>query len=123
MRWSSALLACLMTLPLLLPGPDAAPATQIDQYLTDLLRFRDDAHLAAWVNLGVDGRTWDAFSAVWREDNISAASLAETLSNRNFTADDYAASRWLASGTAPASPGSHGTGHLCCKWQNPRGSL
>jgi Mn-dependent DtxR family transcriptional regulator len=74
------------------PGPAAVPATKIDQYLTDLLRFRDDAHLAAWVNLGVDGRTWDAFSAVWREDNISAASLAETLSNRNFTADDYAAS-------------------------------
>ena len=74
------------------PASAAAPATKIDQYLTDLLRFRDDAHLAAWVDLGVDGRTWDAFSAVWRENSITAGTLAETLSNRNFTADDYTAS-------------------------------
>ena len=74
------------------PGAGAAPAAQIDQYLTDLLRFRDDAHLAAWAGLGIDGRAWDAFSAVWRAENISAAALAESFSNRNFTLDDYAAS-------------------------------
>ena len=74
------------------PGSKAAAASKIDQYLTDLLRYRDDAHLAAWVDLDVDGRTWDAFTNVWREQANTPTALAEALANRNYTEADYAAS-------------------------------
>ena len=74
------------------PGADAVPASKIDQYLTDLLRYRDDAHLAAWVDLGVNGRTWDTFSHVWRNENSTTTTIAEALSNRNYEEADYAAS-------------------------------
>ena len=74
------------------PGPEAVPAVRIDQYLTDLVRYREDARLAAWVERDVDGRTWNAFRAVGREDDVSAAGLAETHARRQFSADDYAVS-------------------------------
>ena len=38
-------------------GSDAPPALRIDQYATDMLRYRDDAHIAAWKIYGVDGPT------------------------------------------------------------------
>ncbi|MCP4423869.1 MAG: hypothetical protein GY803_05200, partial [Chloroflexi bacterium] len=74
------------------PGPKATAASKIDQYLTDLLRYRDDAHLAAWADLDVDGRTWDALTNIWRGQANTAAALAETLANRSYAEDDYAAS-------------------------------
>ncbi len=72
------------------PGPEVAPSIAIDQSVTDLLRFRDDAHLAAWQLLGVDGRTWEAFTFVWREQASSAAALVERLPNRGHTEEEYA---------------------------------
>jgi hypothetical protein len=72
------------------PGPDVASSIAIDQLVTDLLRFRDDAHVAAWQPLGVDGRTWEAFTFVWREEATSAAALVERLPNRGYTEEDYA---------------------------------
>lgn len=71
-------------------GPTAVPAVQLDQTITDLLRFRDDAHLAAWRPTGVDGRTWEAFTFIWRGDADTAAALAEKLAQRQYTATDYA---------------------------------
>jgi Mn-dependent DtxR family transcriptional regulator len=74
------------------PGDDASAPIRIDQYVTDLLRYRDDAHLAAWNHLEVSGPAWEAFAFIWREENVNTAeALAERLSFRGFNAEDYAA--------------------------------
>jgi Mn-dependent DtxR family transcriptional regulator len=72
------------------PGVEAPASTRIDQYLTDLLRYRDDAHLAAWTPLGVRGHAWEAFTLIWRGEANSAAAIAERLEQRGYSADDYA---------------------------------
>lgn len=60
---------------------DAAPAVLIDQYLTDLLRYRDDAHIASWRDLDVSGQAWQTFTAIWREEATTPAALYEHLAN------------------------------------------
>jgi DNA-binding MarR family transcriptional regulator len=74
------------------PGPDAAPAAQIDQLVTDLYYFRDDAHIAAWRLTGLDGPAWEALTVLWREQAQTLSEIAERLTNRGHTHDDYAAS-------------------------------
>ena len=48
------------------PGVRGSAAALTDQYLTDLVRFRDDAHQAAWQPHGVGGPTWEALTLIWR---------------------------------------------------------
>ena len=70
---------------------NGAPAVlKVDQYLTDLQRFRDDAHNAAWQPTGVSGQEWETFTFVWKGDANTAAQLAEKLPRRGFSEDDYA---------------------------------
>ena len=73
------------------PGEGAPGAVKTDQYLTDLLRFRDDAHIAAWKPHGVSGRAWEALSFIWQGDVSSAKELVERLPYRSHTAEDYQA--------------------------------
>lgn len=72
------------------PGEDASAVAKIDQYVTDLIRFRDDAHYAAWRRLEVDGKTWEAFTQVEQGEADDSSSLAERLSNRGYSEEDYA---------------------------------
>jgi hypothetical protein len=71
------------------PGEDAAAAVKTDQYLTDLLRYRDDAHVAAWQPYDVDGASWEVLTFVWREDANTPQALVEALTYRNRTAEEY----------------------------------
>ena len=73
------------------PGADAPIPIRIDQYLTDFLRYRDDAHLAAWHEHHLCGHTWEAFSDIWQDGAKTAVSLAETHANRHITAEQYTA--------------------------------
>ncbi len=72
------------------PGPQAPPAVQVDQYLTDLLYFREDAHLYSWQAYGVDGRTWEAFTHIWRDKANTPSELADLLAARGYDEEDYA---------------------------------
>lgn len=72
------------------PDAGAAPLVRIDQYLTDLVAYRDDAHLAAWQAHGVTGEAWEALTMLWRDQAHSAAELAEKLPFRSHTAEAYA---------------------------------
>lgn len=72
------------------PGEVATAATHIDQYITDLHFFRDDAHIAAWTPSGLDGAAWEALTLIWRDEAHSAAELAEHLSAHSHLEDDYA---------------------------------
>lgn len=61
------------------PGPEAAVMARIDQALTDIGRFRDDAHIAAWQPLGLDGAAWEALTFLWQGEATSAEEVAEKV--------------------------------------------
>jgi DNA-binding MarR family transcriptional regulator len=71
-------------------GSAAPPALRIDQYATDMLRYRDDAHIAAWKVYGVDGPAWETLTYL-RDQSYNAAELAERLENRHHDEAVYAA--------------------------------
>jgi hypothetical protein len=73
------------------PGAGLSPAAQIDQYLTDLNGFRDDAHLAAWRPSEIDGAAWEALTLLWRGEADTPAALAEKLAGRRHDPAAYAA--------------------------------
>jgi hypothetical protein len=64
------------------PGARGSAAALTDQYLTDLVRFRDDAHHAAWQPHGVGGPTWEALTLIWRGEAYSPDTLAKLLERR-----------------------------------------
>lgn len=72
------------------PGKSASGAARTDQYLTDLVRYRDDAHIAAWKPYDVSGQAWEALTFVWRSQANTAAELAEKLPSRGYCEGDYA---------------------------------
>ncbi|MFW6096569.1 MAG: MarR family winged helix-turn-helix transcriptional regulator [Chloroflexota bacterium] len=73
------------------PGHEASLAAQIDQYITDLVYYLHDAHIAAWQPSGLDGIAWEALTYIWRDQAHSAAELADELSRRLLSAEDYSA--------------------------------
>jgi predicted transcriptional regulator/DNA-binding MarR family transcriptional regulator len=71
------------------PGASAPAATRVDQYITDLYRYRDDAHIAAWLPLGVPGHAWEALTMIWRDRAHTAAELASLLPQHLTSAEEY----------------------------------
>ncbi len=71
------------------PSQEYAPLATIDQRLDELNAFRDDMHLAAWRPHEVEGFAWEALTFIWRGDASSAEELAEKLSVRDYSVDDY----------------------------------
>jgi len=71
------------------PGPAAAPLVLIDQYLSDLACFRDDAHISSWQLRGVSGEAWEALTFVWYGAARTADELAILLPFRGHTAEGY----------------------------------
>jgi hypothetical protein len=53
------------------PGQDALAVIRIDQYTTDLTRFRDDAHIGAWQRYGVSGPAWEALTSIKQADGVN----------------------------------------------------
>lgn len=72
------------------PGPTVPPVVKIDQYLTDLSFYRDDAHIEAWQPYGISGPAWEAFTFVWRGEAANAEMLAEKLAFRGNSGEIYA---------------------------------
>jgi len=71
------------------PGENASLLIQVDQYLSDLAAYRDDAHLAAWRPLGFDGPTWETITYVWSGEVDSLETLYQRLSHRRFPRSVY----------------------------------
>lgn len=71
------------------PGNKHAPISRVDQYLTDLNRYRDDAHISSFVDHGVPAHAWEAFSLIWRGEQDTPAAIVERLPFRNHDADSY----------------------------------
>lgn len=73
------------------PGENASRLIQVDQYLSDLAAYRDDAHLAAWQPLDFDGPTWETLTLIWRGEVDTLDTLYEKLSCRQHPRDIYEA--------------------------------
>jgi hypothetical protein len=75
----------------LAPTSDAGPTVQIDQYLTDLYWFRDDAHVAAWREAGLNSISIEVLTLLWRGEAHDIDGLSAALSERRgYTREDYA---------------------------------
>lgn len=74
------------------PAANATATVQVDQTLTDLTLFRDDAHIAAWSAYDIIGRSWETLTFLWRDDAHTATELHEKLAGRGYLAEDYAES-------------------------------
>ena len=57
---------------------------RIDRFVAELVRHRDDAHIAAWQPSGLDGKTWEALTLIWRAEAASAAELSDRLSGHGY---------------------------------------
>ncbi len=71
------------------PGKSAPPAVRIEQFLTDLVRFRDDVHTACWSKYPVSAQAFEAFTLVCRQEADTPESLVEALGHRGYSAKDY----------------------------------
>jgi DNA-binding MarR family transcriptional regulator len=72
-------------------GPNSPLLAQIRRRIIDLLAFRDDVHIAAWMPHTDEGQIWEAFTLIWRQQAGTAAELAEQLSHRSYDETDYTA--------------------------------
>jgi hypothetical protein len=72
------------------PGQKAPLLIKVDQYLSDLASYRDDAHLAAWRPLGFLGPIWEALTVIWRGELGSLEALQDKLRHRGHDPDVYA---------------------------------
>lgn len=68
---------------------DHGTLARVDQHLDDLNAFRDDAHIAAWRPVGVDGHTWEVLTFVWNGNANTPEGLVERLPYRQYTAENY----------------------------------
>ena len=71
-------------------GEDAPAVVRIDQYLSDLNAYRDDAHLAAWQPHNISGSAWEAFTLLWRDEAATLEELCLKLAHRGFERAAYA---------------------------------
>ncbi len=72
------------------PGESAPILARIDQFLTDLNAYRDDAHVASWRPHGVGGPAWEAFTYLWRGQARTVDDLAAQLAFRHHPPAIYA---------------------------------
>jgi DNA-binding MarR family transcriptional regulator len=91
------------------PGEGAPGSIRTDQFLTDMLRYRDDAHTAAWKQYNISGTAWEALTFIWRGDANTAEELVEKLPFRSHTVADYekALHDLVARGWAVAKAGAY----------------
>jgi hypothetical protein len=60
--------------------------------LSDLVAYRDDAHLASWKPLGVTGQEWETLTHLWHGDIVTLDDLcARHCARRGYSCDSYAA--------------------------------
>lgn len=88
------------------PSADAGLMVQIDQYLTDLFWFRDDAHVAAWRYYDLDGPSVEVLTLLWRGEARGLDGISGALTERRgYSRDEYAGfvERLAESGLVDAS--------------------
>lgn len=70
------------------PAATVVPMVHIDQYLTDMVHFRDDAHVSAWRERGFNGPSIEALTLLWRGSRCGWAQRRSVQTTQLHT-------RWL----------------------------
>jgi hypothetical protein len=65
------------------------PLPYVEQALSCLLSYRDDAHMAAWQPSGLSAPAMEALTLIWRGEAASLDSLYDKLAARGFEQHDY----------------------------------
>jgi len=73
----------------LMPSRDL-PLPYIEQAISCLNCYRDDAHLAAWRPSGISPTAMEALTLLWRAQASSLSALFERLANRGHAIAEYA---------------------------------
>jgi hypothetical protein len=60
-------------------GADAHPMVRLEQAIYDLWLARDDAHIGAWRDTGLEGPTMQALTLLWSGEASTVSGLAEML--------------------------------------------
>ncbi len=78
------------------PGRGAPVMVRIDQFLSELCAFRDDAHLVSWHAYETNGHAWDILSYLWQNKSGTAEQINLALNRRgNALADTIKAADHL----------------------------
>lgn len=67
------------------PGTRVPMMARIDQFLSELQAFRDDAHLAAWRGIESNGHAWDILTQMWREGKSNPEKIFQALARRGYS--------------------------------------
>lgn len=70
--------------------PDLEPPLPfIEQAISCLYAYRDDAHLAAWQNSNLSATALEALTHLWKNEAVSLEDLMSILANRGHTEEIY----------------------------------
>jgi hypothetical protein len=90
------------------PGHNVSPIVSIDQYLTDLMAYRDDVHLQSWVHHDISAHAWEMFSLIWQGEVNTLEELLIKIERRMFpnketlsSINDLIRKGWLEKGNQP----------------------
>jgi len=73
---------CIRHVRRLDPGSRVPMFARIDQFLSELQAFRDDAHLAAWRGIESNGHAWEILSYLWVRREETSEVIFEVLKKR-----------------------------------------
>jgi len=67
------------------PGSRVPMMARIDQFLSELQAFRNDAHLASWRGIESNGHAWDILSYLWVRREAASEAIFEGLKKRGHS--------------------------------------
>jgi hypothetical protein len=73
------------------PGGDAPTLAHIAQYFADFNAFRDDAHMAAWQPLGIEGFAWEAHALIFKGEATTVEGVFDALIHRGYVRQEFVA--------------------------------
>ncbi|MEM7797900.1 MAG: hypothetical protein AAF633_01805 [Chloroflexota bacterium] len=71
------------------PQADAPLLQQLSQYFSDFNAYRDDAHMAAWKPLNIEGYVWEGFALIANGAATDSRSLYSSLFFRGYSQGEY----------------------------------
>jgi hypothetical protein len=69
--------------------PEEPPLPYIEQAMSCLSAYRDDAHLAAWQHTGLSATALELMTALWRKETISLDDVLQKLAYRGYAEQVY----------------------------------
>jgi hypothetical protein len=70
-------------------GETGSLTVLVDQYLSDLGAYRDDAHLSSWQHHEIEGNAWEALTVIWRKQASTLDDIVRLLKVRGWTRGEH----------------------------------